>query len=312
MWNGLSLRQSDTHMPVGRQDPSSSATAFVQLLLASTPLLVASNPVAAFCISHLGLHHLPTKPALGSSDPSLRSLCNRLNGLAPAMSQTEEGTEKSSVEEREKRAENDQLETADVLVGVGAHAGAATCAFIEIKEDLETIGHGHGILFLVASRLCREINVLRESAAQELEDLTETHATGVQKFRKKMGQSLNVLLRFLTSKLFSTAFSLGALYAASEEVFSASRPNGAHGTLLLATNELIELLEGTSLIQGRALRFLQAKVLRLALVGGAFVCAFMETAQYIASGTLGAHHGVLLLAVAKILRSIGLIRQQLK
>jgi putative NADH-flavin reductase len=115
----------------------------------------------------------------------------------------------------------------------------------------------------------------------------------------------------LSTKITATALALAALWAAFVEVFQDTSPGGHHGAVLLATNELLELLEASRLLRGRLLKVLKNQVLRLLLVGGAAALALVEALAPMSKGKLGAHHGVVLLALSKTLRCVGLLRDQM-
>ena len=86
------------------------------------------------------------------------------------------------------------------------------------------------------------------------------------------------------------------------------RPGGHHGSVLLALNELIELREeaGTPAL----IPFFRRASVRLAIVSGAVVLALWETIMAeVSKQSLGAHHSVLFLGIARVLRCIGLARK---
>jgi len=189
-----------------------------------------------------------------------------------------------------------------------AHVGAVVSASAELREDMESIGHGHGMLLLCGSKLCRELNVIREAFAGEAEDLEQTRL-GTTLLRKP----LNVLLRVLTSTTMTCALAFGGLMAALLEVVKDTRPGGHHGAVFLAMNELCELLAESRVAKGRLLKVCENVKFRLFLLLNATLYALMETIRDVtAVGTtkLGGHHGVLWLALAKTFRCIGLLRQE--
>lgn len=194
------------------------------------------------------------------------------------------------------------------LVGLGTHVGAAVCAGAELVEDFEHVGHGHGVALLACSKLCREINVMREAAVGEVEDLEELRPASPI---AKLLWPLAVAFRLLTTNLVATALAIGALAAAAVEVLEDSRPGGHHGAVLLATEELLELLEASKIARGRVLRAIKNNLLRLTIVSGAMVVALIHTVRSAGSG-LGAHHGVAVLAISKTMRVLGLLREQFK
>lgn len=189
------------------------------------------------------------------------------------------------------------------MLSLTTNAAAAISAGAEVMEDIEHVGHGHGLLLLTGSRLCREMNVLRESLADESEKLEQT--SGIKKIIKK---PLKMFLHVITNHTFVRLLSIGALLAAWVEVVEDARPGGHHGSVMLALNELIELREeaGSKAI----VPFFRRPAFRLALVSGAVIMALWETIMAgVAKKSLGAHHGVLFLGIAKTLRCVGLVRK---
>jgi hypothetical protein len=192
------------------------------------------------------------------------------------------------------------------LVSVGANVGALVSASVELVEDVESIGHSHGMLLLSGSRLCRELNVLREAVEGESEDLK-----GVAKWVRLPRKPFSLMFRLLASPLLSISLALAGLAAAMVEVFEDVRPGGHHGAALFAINELLELLVISRVVRpGRIRDVVENRVLRLSLLSGAAAMALIETVG--SFGKTGAHHGVLLLAVSKLLRTVGLLRDRTK
>lgn len=192
-----------------------------------------------------------------------------------------------------------------------AHIGAVVSAGAELSEDFESLGHGHGMLLLCGSKICRELNVMREGFAGEAEDLEETKVGANAKLRKP----LDMLLRVLSSPVLSCALALGGLFAALVEVVNDYRPGGHHGAVFFAINELCELLEQSRIAKGRLLRICENVKFRLFLLLNATLFALAETirdAQMVGTTKLGAHHGVLWLALAKTFRCIGSLRSEAK
>ena len=159
----------------------------------------------------------------------------------------------------------------DVL-STSSHICASVCAIAELREDFTSIGHGHGILLLGGSKICREVNVLREATAQEAEELEETVST-----RKALVKPLSTLIGLLTSKFMAIALAVAALAAALVEVFEDVSPGGHHRAVLLAINELLDILETTRLVKGQMLlHIMKNQLLRLAIVGGATALTLVE------------------------------------
>ena len=205
----------------------------------------------------------------------------------------------------------------DTALSVGTHAGAAISAGAEVMEDFESVGHGHGMLLLCASKLCRELNVVREAVADELEDVV-TASKSSSRTKGLLLHPIHQLLRLLTHQYFTITLALAGLTAAMLEVLEDVTPGGHHGAVLLATNELFELLEASRMARrgSMLLRVVGNQILRLVLVVGATAFALLETVVEYSAGkggagsSLGAHHGVLLLGISKTLRCIGLMRSR--
>ena len=197
------------------------------------------------------------------------------------------------------------------LLGLGTNVGAIVVASAEVMEDFESIGHGHGMMLLAGSKICREINLMREATSEGLEELGELKVQ-TSFLSSAVLKPFTLFLRLLTNRIVASSLAVAALGAAFVEVMEDAKPGGHHGAVLLAINELLELLEEAKIVTGRALLVLRNRVFRLALVGGATVVALMETIASIKTGQVGAHHGVLLLGCSKTLRCIGLIRGEYK
>ena len=188
-------------------------------------------------------------------------------------------------------------------LSLGAHAGAIISAGFEIAEDIGEVGHGHGVAVLCASRLCREINCLREAGMEQMEDMLGEEA--------KIGFSSKVV-GVLTSRAVIVTLAMGALAAASLEVIEDSKPGGHHGAVLLAVYELMELLEQSGTVTGRFLGLIQNHLVRVSLSLGAASVALAETVKSFEGGKIGAHHGVLLLALSKLLYVVNIMRTNIK
>jgi hypothetical protein len=193
-------------------------------------------------------------------------------------------------------------------LSTSTHVGASVCAIAELTEDFESIGHGHAMLLIGGSKVCREVNVLREALAQEAEELEEAAST-----RNALAKPLSALVGLLANKFVAIFLAVAALAAALVEIFQDLSPGGHHGAVLLASNELLEILETGRLVKGRLLqKVIGNQLLRLAIVGGATALALVEALSSVGSRKIGAHHGVLLLASSKTLRCLGLLRHRLK
>ena len=183
-------------------------------------------------------------------------------------------------------------------IGLASHVAAAIGASVELAEDFEQVGHGHGMALLVLSKFAREMNCLRESAEDIVEDV-HLDVKGAVK------RAASVIWSALASRVTAAVLSICALYAAALEVIEDLSPGGHHGAVLLAFNELLELLEQSGLVKGFAMRVLENHVLRLIVVGGALTLALAEV---VGGWKLGGHHGVAVLAAVKTVRCIGLVR----
>jgi hypothetical protein len=198
----------------------------------------------------------------------------------------------------------------DVALGVSSHVGAAVTAVVELGEDVESIGHGHGMLLLVASRLAREFNLLRSAVVEEVEELGHVRAS--QAWWRYPLEPFFFIGRVLSTKLMASILALAALGAAALEVLEDSKPGGHHGAVLLAVNELWELIDLSNIVPPKWRFLLKQHVLRLALVSGALLVALVESLEESKLGKVGGHHGVAMFAVAKILRVVALMRTEVK
>lgn len=190
--------------------------------------------------------------------------------------------------------------------GVAVHFGAAITATAEILEDVESIGHGHGMIMLVGSRLCRELNLLRESVAGQLEACSCSVGAAVSKRQKRVMflRVQHAVLKALSWRPLVLGLSVAALGAALLEVVEDVAPGGHHGAVLLATHELIELSEAAL---HRTL--FHHRFFRLSLISGATILAAWEMIRE--GSKLAGHHGVFLLAVSRLLRVLGQLRFQI-
>lgn len=184
-------------------------------------------------------------------------------------------------------------------LGISAHAAAAVGATVELTEDFEQLHRGHAMVLLVASKIVREVNLIRESVDEAVEEV----------------DGVSVITRFaaafwaiMTSHLFAMVLSSAALYAAATEVIEDMSPGGHHGAALLAINELTELLVHSGIVRGRLfLRILENRLFKAILLSAAAIAAFCEV---FSSGQLHlrGHHGVAILACLKLVRCLGMSR----
>lgn len=195
------------------------------------------------------------------------------------------------------------------IIGVATHVGAGVVATVEMIEDIEEIGHAHGMLLLVISRIFRELNLFREATLEGMEDIEK--AVEIEKFNLRQKINRNILhpvTKLLGSKVLSIFLCVGALYAAAVEVIEDASPGGHHGAILLAINELLDLsCESIFRKQKRIKETLENTYFRLILVSGATLLAGYEAILAEVAG-LGGHHGVLLISLSKFLRALGLLR----
>lgn len=188
------------------------------------------------------------------------------------------------------------------VMSVGAHVGSVVSATSEIRQDAQSIGHAHGMLLLCGSHLCKELNGLRGALAGEAEDVEETKV-GTTKLRKPLDALINVL----TSTALIGVLAFGGLLAALMEVIRDSRPGGHHGAVFLAINDLCSYLEESGVAKGRLLQVCENYTFRLFLLLNATIYSAMETIRdfkMIGTPKLGAHHGVLWLALSKTFKCI--------
>lgn len=198
----------------------------------------------------------------------------------------------------------------DVALGISSHVGAAVTAVVELGEDIESIGHGHGMMLLVASRLAREFNLLRSAVVEEVEELA--HLKKNQAWWRWPLEPFFFVGRILSTKLMASLLALAALGAAALEVVEDTKPGGHHGAVLLAVNELWELIDLSNILPKKWRFLLKQHLLRLALVSGALIVALMESVEEGKMGKVGGHHGVAIFAFAKILRVVALMRSEVK
>jgi hypothetical protein len=196
--------------------------------------------------------------------------------------------------------------------GLGTNVGAAVSAGAELWEDFEHVGHHHGLALLMGSKMCREINVMREAVKDGVKDAVGTVCAARRTRRQKLMRPCLFLLDVLTHNAVALFLAIGALAAAFVEVLEDITPGGEHGAVLLAINELLELLEHAHVIHGRALTFLSNCYFRLTLSIGAFAFALYETVETMSHGKFGAHHGIAVLALMKTLRTAGILRSRFK
>lgn len=190
-------------------------------------------------------------------------------------------------------------------IGYATHGAAVLMATFDLREDLNDFGHAHGLCLLVASKLCREVHALR--------GLTVTAGEWETVQQKKMqfllpepplglllqlaGYGLLLLWRFMASSWTATALALGALGSAIFEVYDDAK-NVQEGAILLALIDLLELSQQAGIVIPVLHR---VRGLRLMLAAGATLFACYETFD---PRDLGTHHGVLILAVFKLVRTL--------
>jgi len=188
-------------------------------------------------------------------------------------------------------------------LSIASVVGAAVAAGAELFEDVSSVGHAHGIVILAFSRLAKDIKEVSESIGEAVEE-TSIRVTKV----------LKSVIKVLTTRMFLRVLASAALVAAGKEVFEDLEPGGHHGAMLLALSELFENLEasGTRLF-GLVPLFLENPKLQLAVPLSAMALAGRELAKDFAAGgfKLAGHHGVALLATAKLLKYLGPLVEKL-
>mmetsp|Transcript_9414 Transcript_9414/g.15203 ORF Transcript_9414/g.15203 Transcript_9414/m.15203 type:complete len:351 (-) Transcript_9414:148-1200(-) len=195
------------------------------------------------------------------------------------------------------------------LLDAASHAGAAACAGIEILEDAHelSIHAGHGVILLVSSKICDAMNELLEETQDLKEELRGRFYSKTPKAIKTLFKPFAFVLRKLTSKVVTATLSFVALASAFNEVIAQTRPGGHHGLVLLAISNLLDLLQSTRLVTLQ-----KSGVLLLTLAVGAAVGATIETLESLHLNKIGTHHGVLLLAIAKLLALLREMREDLE
>lgn len=191
----------------------------------------------------------------------------------------------------------DRRRRVDVL-GLSAHASAAVGAGFELSEDVESLGHGHGMVLLQLSKLARETNELCASVREVGEDATTGGGTG------PTSTSTSARIRSL-----SAALSAAALYASASEVREDLFPlGGHHGAVFLALHDLNELLADSGLARGLLRRVVENRPLELFLLGGALASACYEVWDS-EKNRIGGHHGVAVLAALKTIQCLQSLRE---
>ena len=175
-------------------------------------------------------------------------------------------------------------------INVAASFAAGGLALYDMREELLELGHHHGLLLIVLSRLARTFAGL-EGLALSVRAGLETRAGFLQR----------ALLNHRTLRLLCVF----AMVASGYEVWEDAKPGGHHGMLLLSVHELQEVSEevvgeGQSLLQ----RALAHPLLKLALAAGALAFACFEFAEDV-SAKPGAHHGVAAIALGHVVKGLG-------
>lgn len=185
--------------------------------------------------------------------------------------------------------------------GYATHSAAVVIATFDLREDLHDFGHAHGLCLLVASKLCREMNSLRGLAAASTTTWEDTRRRLPEPpfglVLQLVGFVLVWLWRFLASNWTATALALGALGAAIVEVFDEAK-NVQEGAILLALIDLLELSQQAGIVIPVLHR---VRGLKLLLAAGATAFACWEALD---TEDLGTHHGVLMLAIFKLVRTL--------
>ena len=179
-----------------------------------------------------------------------------------------------------------------------AALAAGVSAGAELIEDVSDVGHAHGVVLLVWSKVAKELREAVE-AAEAAGQALEGSVHGA------VARLLRGALSLLSKRLVVRALSLCALLAAAKEVAEDVEPGGHHGAVLLASTELLENLEAAGVrCFGLVPLLLEAGVLRLVVAASATILAGLELVRDVRMGSLkvGGHHGVALLAGARLLK----------
>lgn len=180
---------------------------------------------------------------------------------------------------------------------LAASCAAGVCAGYELRESFHELGHHHGVALIALSKVAHAVSLLEVASMETKEEL------GIEGPKRQ-----GVLRRFARLVYSSNAvrwLCVAALAAALYEVYVDLRPGGHHGTALLALAEFRETTEHAIANRGGFLRVLFASPLTKVVLGvAAFVFAVVELVRD-SFLSVGAHHGVALLAAAYVLKNGG-------
>lgn len=153
---------------------------------------------------------------------------------------------------------------------------AGVFASCELRDSLHKLGHHHGVALIALSRLARAVSTIEVAS----KDATEA-------FGRRASHH-----RWLCA---------AALLAALCEVLDDLRPGGHHGTALLALADFRDTTEHAT-SSGPIARFCSSPFARASLGLAALGFAAIELLR---DSSVGAHHGVAVLAGAYVLKNGG-------
>jgi hypothetical protein len=202
--------------------------------------------------------------------------------------------------------------------GILSHFGAAVCAIYGLVADLDsiTVNDGLGVLLLCSSRLLREINSLKGAVEDSQEKLEEAGFLDPSYFRI-LCAPINFVRKLLSVALVAGLLSFAGLVASLLDAFNEAHPGGSIGLILLAINDIVELVEESREADNwpwqRCVPQANRDALHLLLVFSATAFGIWEVVgTWGDSGGLGAQFGIILLSVSKILSKLGFLFGRIK
>ncbi|GMI28667.1 hypothetical protein TeGR_g15258 [Tetraparma gracilis] len=188
-------------------------------------------------------------------------------------------------------------------ISLTTHSAALACAISELREDLHALGHHHGLALLCASKVARELSVMRATSLELSEDAHLSHS--------------HRFFRLLSSQRLSLVLSTLALAAAFFELLTDLRPGGHHGTLFLAANELLEQLAFAANLSPTLAHspYVDGALHNPFVVGTLGLGALVAGVAEVVWGArhwkdVGAHHGVVVLGFLHALRGLGIVGER--
>lgn len=204
------------------------------------------------------------------------------------------------------------------MFGILSHFGAAVCAIYGLTADVDsiTINDGLGVLLLCLSRLLREINSLKGAVEESQEKLEEAGFVEPLYFRLLCAPIIFVR-RLLSVALVAGFLSSVGLVASLLDAFNEAHPGGSIGLILLAINDIVELIEESREADNwpwqRCVPESNRNALHLLLVFCATAFGIWEVVgTWGDNGGLGAQFGIILLSVSKILSKFGFLFGRIK